>query len=341
VSFDYDGIVLPASSTTTLVAGDNGELAQVRRHLDTERRHLATLRAAGLAPIQTGQLSRNPLPTLMLGLASERDWADFTTKTLPELRRAGWRVEMAADFRFNVVHVDGIDGRIKPAADGWFDLEMGIDVAGRRVPLEPLLAELFERDRRWLGGALESIVDAEAVELKCGSGERLQLRADRLKPLVRLLVDLFDRLGSKDATLRLSRFDAARLEALSDTGRWQFHGDASLRQLAQRLRPTRDKDDGSGSAGGIPETPVPKGLAGVLRSYQREGLSWMQFLRQHELSGVLADDMGLGKTIQALAYLLAEKEAGRLDRPALVVVPTSLVHNCAKRLASLRRDSRS
>jgi len=37
--------------------------------------------------------------------------------------------------------------------------------------------------------------------------------------------------------------------------------------------------------------------------------------------------MGLGKTIQALAHVLTEKERGRLDRPALIVVPTTLVHN--------------
>ncbi len=37
--------------------------------------------------------------------------------------------------------------------------------------------------------------------------------------------------------------------------------------------------------------------------------------------------MGLGKTIQTLAHVLAEKEACRLDRLALIVVPTTLVHN--------------
>jgi SNF2 family DNA or RNA helicase len=31
--------------------------------------------------------------------------------------------------------------------------------------------------------------------------------------------------------------------------------------------------------------------------------------------------------VQTLAHILAEKEAGRLDRPALIVVPTTLVHN--------------
>jgi SNF2 family DNA or RNA helicase len=45
------------------------------------------------------------------------------------------------------------------------------------------------------------------------------------------------------------------------------------------------------------------------------------------LAGILADDMGLGKTAQALAHLLMEQQAGRLDRPALVVVPTSLLFN--------------
>ena len=37
--------------------------------------------------------------------------------------------------------------------------------------------------------------------------------------------------------------------------------------------------------------------------------------------------MGLGKTVQTLAHLLTEKRAGRLDRPALVVAPTSLMFN--------------
>lgn len=33
----------------------------------------------------------------------------------------------------------------------------------------------------------------------------------------------------------------------------------------------------------------------------------MQFLREQNISGVLADDMGLGKTVQTLAHILLEK----------------------------------
>jgi SNF2 family DNA or RNA helicase len=64
-----------------------------------------------------------------------------------------------------------------------------------------------------------------------------------------------------------------------------------------------------------------------LRHYQLQGLAWLQFLREQGLAGILADDMGLGKTAQTLAHLLLEKESGRLDRPALIVLPTSLVSN--------------
>jgi len=42
---------------------------------------------------------------------------------------------------------------------------------------------------------------------------------------------------------------------------------------------------------------------------------------------VLADDMGLGKTVQALAFLAREKALGRLDHPALIVTPTSVLPN--------------
>nr|WP_246513389.1 SNF2-related protein [Azospirillum picis] len=47
---------------------------------------------------------------------------------------------------------------------------------------------------------------------------------------------------------------------------------------------------------------------------EEAGLAWLQFLAAHGFGGILADDMGLGKTLQAPAHLLAEKEAGRLDR---------------------------
>jgi SNF2 family DNA or RNA helicase len=104
---------------------------------------------------------------------------------------------------------------------------------------------------------------------------------------------------------------------LNDTSRWQFRGQNDVLALADKLR----------SAQGVTQIDPPKGLCLELRPYQKEGLAWLQFLREQGLSGILADDMGLGKTAQALAHLLLEKESGRLDKPALIVLPTSLIFN--------------
>ena len=77
---------------------------------------------------------------------------------------------------------------------------------------------------------------------------------------------------------------------------------------------------------------MAQGLRATLRPYQQDGLNWLQHLREHDAGGVLADDMGLGKTLQTIAHLATEKEARRMDRPTLIVMPTSLVGNWQREL---------
>ncbi|SIT39734.1 putative helicase [Paraburkholderia ribeironis] len=321
VSFDYDGVSINVDSSVTLVPMPGGDVIHIRRRYEAEKKRLLELRKTGLQKVPTSRVfGSRLLPDTLLGLPDADAWSAFVNDAVPELVSKGWRITMAPAFRYNVIEIDAIDGSAHQAGDGWFDLEMGIRIGERNVRLEPLLADLFRRDRRWLSGALESIADDEPIELKTEENKRLRLRADRLKPVVRVLVDLFDALGgtlAEGAPLRVPAVDAGRLDALNSTGRWQFRGDDSIRQLAQRLQ----------AGPGLREVPVPRGLKAELRAYQQQGLNWMQFLREQDLAGVLADDMGLGKTVQTLAHILAEKEAGRLTQPALIVVPTTLVHN--------------
>ena len=82
---------------------------------------------------------------------------------------------------------------------------------------------------------------------------------------------------------------------------------------------------------GIKPKSAPRGFKGELRQYQRDGLAWLNFLREFGLGGCLADDMGLGKTVQVLA-LLESRRTRRLKTdeqrlPSLVIVPKSLVFN--------------
>ncbi|XP_012144007.1 histone acetyltransferase 1 isoform X2 [Megachile rotundata] len=74
----------------------------------------------------------------------------------------------------------------------------------------------------------------------------------------------------------------------------------------------------------IPDTELPIPVAAELRSYQRQGLNWLNFLNCYRLHGVLCDDMGLGKTLQTLCILALDHHRNPHAPPSLVVCPPTL-----------------
>ncbi|MBD3192592.1 MAG: ATP-dependent helicase [Candidatus Heimdallarchaeota archaeon] len=81
-------------------------------------------------------------------------------------------------------------------------------------------------------------------------------------------------------------------------------------------------------------TPIltPKQFNGMLRPYQKNGLSWLVYLQQIGFGACLADDMGLGKTIQIIAFLLylQEIDSSTNDYPSVIICPTSILGNWSK-----------
>lgn len=74
----------------------------------------------------------------------------------------------------------------------------------------------------------------------------------------------------------------------------------------------------------IETVELPDSIGHTLRSYQKEGVHWMHFLRKYRFAGILADDMGLGKTLQALTLLEMNRKDGQ---PSLVICPKTLLFN--------------
>ncbi|MBN2478706.1 MAG: SNF2 helicase associated domain-containing protein [Parachlamydiales bacterium] len=72
-------------------------------------------------------------------------------------------------------------------------------------------------------------------------------------------------------------------------------------------------------------SPIPGSIKANLRSYQIEGISWIERLRRMYLNGILADDMGLGKTLQAIVAIIQNQE--KSASPSIVVCPTTLLYN--------------
>jgi SNF2 family DNA or RNA helicase len=71
-------------------------------------------------------------------------------------------------------------------------------------------------------------------------------------------------------------------------------------------------------------------LHGDLRSYQKQGYKWINYLYKHGLGGCLADDMGLGKTIQAIAILSSAYPDTK--QSSLVIMPKTLLFNWANEI---------
>lgn len=316
-TFVYGPAHIAIDDDSAIQTLNNGEMVRIKRDTAAEKRVLQELGKTGLEPVKASIFhSLSLLPQPIYGLTSEADWDRFMTTSVETLREQGWEVRWPDGFRHYFLQVDEWDMQVDGAEEGWLGLDVGIVVDGKRLALPPLLGALFARDPRWLDpGGLGTIPDDEHIHLHTPAGVPIQTTADRLKPLVGTLIDLFS-LGAP-GPLRLSAFDAPRLTQLADNSQWRSEGMDAVRALAKRLPRN----------GEITPVAAPAGFALPLRPYQQDGLAWLQFLREHHLGGILADDMGLGKTAQTLAHLLLEKESGRLTNPALIIMPTSLIHN--------------
>lgn len=80
------------------------------------------------------------------------------------------------------------------------------------------------------------------------------------------------------------------------------------------------------------DVTVPQTLKGELRPYQITGLKWLWTNISKGFGACMADDMGLGKTIQVISLILKMKEENKLDKPVLVICPTTLMGNWMKEL---------
>lgn len=116
---------------------------------------------------------------------------------------------------------------------------------------------------------------------------------------------------------KLSSAEIMQASLTGETANILFHSDNKLRKIIDEL--TRFK-----------LVKLPKNLKGVLRPYQKRGFQWLYSNADKGLGSCLADDMGLGKTIQAITLILKLKEEKKLDHPALVICPTTLVGNWLK-----------
>ena len=144
------------------------------------------------------------------------------------------------------------------------------------------------------------------------------------KQVMSALLDVMKNYADKKNpdTIKMPLFRALYLdELLAEKESVELKKNREYRKLIGKMRSYENGD-----------YEVPQSLEAVLREYQRDGFYWIKTLKENGFGGILADDMGLGKTLQILAFLLSEKEQGKVgdELRTLIVAPASLVYNWKK-----------
>ena len=174
--------------------------------------------------------------------------------------------------------------RVTPAGEQWFDMEVNYSSRGggsfSKTEIQQLL--LSGQKHKRLANGKFAILDTGAVE-----------------ELQEVLVDCDPQ--QSDGAYRLASRQASFLvNTIGQSGALKLDAPVSWRRKV--IDASGEVDLKAPDLGALNET---------LRPYQKDGVAWMCFLREHDFGGILADEMGLGKTLQVLAYLNSRKRDGR------------------------------
>ena len=256
----------------------------------------------------------------------------FLEERLDYLKKAGWNVEFDSSFPIQSIHdaqdwfLDANEEIIEASHD-WLDINLGVLIDGERVDLLPVLMNFVKQETKDNQDLDSDARDAETHRVLTKDGKLINFNRGRLRKIARHLLVEFSQ-KTDDKKLKVSKWNMGLLAEFSQgeiaaKSRW-------IRSDSFKILASAVKEDGV-----LEEVEQPSGLQCELRSYQKQGLNWLQLLSRSGLNGILADDMGLGKTVQTLAHILVEKDSGRMKNPVIVIAPTSLMPNWFNEAAKL------
>lgn len=334
LTFDYAGTMIDATTAerTRLIRDERG-LVRFTRDTDAELAGMARLLHTGLIPLIEFE-DADPAPRQDWDHAPEmpaspEDFTPFLLYDAESLRSEGWRVELAPGFPLRVIAAepDSLSMNVVSSGIDWFDIALGATIDGERVDLVPALRRLLATiDVTELDTLEHDLAGAgDLLPLALGKGKVVTLETAHVLPVLRALLHLAANNPAGASTSRpgFSSLDLGLLgEIEASTPNLPWSGIELLRRLARELTQLR-----------LEPTPLPAGFAATLRPYQQTGFDWLEALARAGLGGLLADDMGLGKTVQTLAHIASQKASGALDKPVLIVAPTSVLPNWQSEIA--------
>lgn len=338
ISFQYGDVRVPYESSQNNVSSvADGILIEDTRNIPFEEKKIKELDLVKFKPKSAHRALSNTtcyIPKTVQGIPTdlldqEQMWMDWVVSEASKYERRGWTVDTRDILGYNILTPDTEGDYIdfnETTGMEWFSTELGITVDGQKMNIVPMLVQLLKSRDDILKHVEKKIDEGDKhFFIKLEKNQVIPLPIKRAHQFLMFLQDLFHRPLNENGHLILKKnelFYLSLLEKANEHSSLRWKGPKDCLNLAKRLSNFSE----------IPKVPVPKTLQATLRHYQEDGFSWMMFLKEHGLSGILADDMGLGKTVQTLAYIAKVKEDGDLYNPILIVAPTSLMVNWAQEI---------
>lgn len=339
VNFSYQGcLVNPHNESVTITPPNLGDKkVKLYRDLTFEQMVIDKLSTLKFTPqpkpkrytfTNEDYLKKDQDPKYSMMMQGRYLWHRFLHQEVQTLKDLGWHISFSNTFYYKALATDSIfDAEVIETADhDFFSLGLNLTIDGKKMPAFPILLSAIEQlpKSTLLDREKEPLISADSpIYVDLDNGEFVALSYQSVQPILKQFIELFmPNALNKNGTMELSRFQSHQTLSMLDDQGLIATGTNKLRALAEKLKDFQQ----------VTTVPVPKGLNATLRTYQHQGLNWLQFLREYQLNGILADDMGLGKTIQTLAHLLIEKQQGRLTKPVLIVAPTSVIFNWANEI---------
>jgi len=249
-------------------------------------------------------------------------WRIFLEIEVQRLQKEEWLVEFDSEFNLAFNEAESISARVNEKnSKGWFDLSFDIKVGDQKIAIVPIIAQLLK--------SIKSLDELpEFLNIEIASNQFIKLNTQEILPMIKSIFNLLDSI--KESDQESIAIDTSKVHLLDnfDNSSIEWDGKRDILELSRKLK---DFD-------GIEEIEVPKNLNATLRDYQHGGINWLNFLYEYQFSGILADDMGLGKTLQILSHLQRLKEANKLTKPSLIIMPTSLISNWKSEAAKFTPD---
>lgn len=263
------------------------------RDASAERAALARLQRQGFsAPDASGKMQ----------LLGQNAVLNFLAREFTKLQRE-WTVTLDEQLENRTLrNIERVEPQfqITPSGVQWFDLGVVFATSG---------GETFS------AAEIQRLILSGQSHTRSRSGKTVVIDTGAVEELQEVLLDCAPEQHAQG--YRIKATQAGFLDAtLRQHANWKVQAPTAWRERATR----------QGGEAKL-ECPPLGNLESVLRPYQKQGVAWLQFLRENGFGGILADEMGLGKTLQTLAFLrvVREKEPGAA--PMLIVCPTSLVFN--------------